>query len=66
MFYWCWCFYECTVLNKKVNVAHNTVLGKIGFGFIPENTNTILTPHVGSLLLAKVLILDLVVRLIEG
>ena len=40
---------ECTVLNKKVNVAHNTVLGKIGFGFIPENTNTILTPHVGSL-----------------
>ena len=36
MFYWCWCVIECTVLNKKVNVAHNTVLGKIGFGFIPE------------------------------
>ena len=27
---------ECTVLNNKVNVAHNTVLGKIGFG---EGTN---------------------------
>ncbi|OUW59412.1 MAG: hypothetical protein CBD59_00870 [Alphaproteobacteria bacterium TMED199] len=46
-------FIECTVLNKKVNVAHNTVLGKIGFGFIPENTNTILTPHVGSLIIGK-------------
>ena len=42
---------ECTVLNKKVNVAHNTVLGKIGFGFIPENSNTILTPHVGGLII---------------
>jgi len=44
---------ECSVLNKKVNVAHNTVLGKIGFGFIPENTNTILTPHVGSLVIGE-------------
>ncbi len=44
---------ECTILNQKVNIAHNTVLGKIGFGFIPENTNTILTPHVGSLIIGE-------------
>ncbi len=44
---------ECTILNQKVNVSHNTVLGKIGFGFIPENTNTFLTPHVGSLIIGE-------------
>ena len=44
---------ECTEINKKVIVAHNTVLGKIGFGFIPETTKTCLTPHVGGLIIGE-------------
>ncbi len=44
---------ECTFLNEKVTVAHNTVLGKIGFGFIPNKTKTILTPHIGGLVIGK-------------
>ena len=42
---------ECSVLNKKVTVAHNTVLGKIGFGFVPETSKTTLTPHIGGLII---------------
>ena len=44
---------EYSVLNKKVVVAHNTILGKIGFGFIPETTKTTLTPHVGGLIIGE-------------
>jgi len=44
---------ECSVLNKKVTVAHNTVLGKIGFGFIPETSKTTLTPHIGGLIIGE-------------
>ena len=44
---------ECTVIDKKVIVAHNTVLGKIGFGFIPDNNYTSLTPHVGGLIIGE-------------
>ena len=44
---------ECSVLNKKVTVAHNTVLGKIGFGFIPQTSKTTLTPHIGGLIIGE-------------
>ena len=44
---------ECSVLNEKVTVAHNTVLGKIGFGFIPETSKTTLTPHIGGLIIGE-------------
>ena len=44
---------ECSVLNKKVNVGHNTVLGKTGFGFIPETSKTTMTPHVGGLIIGE-------------
>ncbi len=44
---------EYTVLNRKVIVSHNTVLGKIGFGFIPETTQTTLTPHIGGLIIGE-------------
>ena len=44
---------ECTIINKKVIVAHNTILGKIGFGFIPETNKTSLTPHVGGLIIGE-------------
>ena len=40
---------ECTILDKKVTIAHNSVLGKIGFGFIPNKNKTSLTQHIGGL-----------------
>ena len=46
-------FIECTTLNEKVRVSHNTVLGKIGFGFIPDQNKTILTPHIGGLVIGE-------------
>ena len=44
---------ECAVINKKVIISHNTVLGKIGFGFVPETTDTSLTPHIGGLIIGE-------------
>ena len=44
---------ECTTLNKNVNVSHNTVLGKIGFGFVPNKNKTSLTPHIGGLVIGE-------------
>jgi len=46
-------FIECSTLSKNVNVSHNTVLGKIGFGFIPNKNETYLTPHIGGLLIGE-------------
>ena len=42
-------FIECTTIDKKVSIYHNTVLGKIGFGFIPKKTKTSIMPHIGGL-----------------
>ena len=44
---------ECTTLNKNVTVSHNTVLGKIGFGFVPDKNKTSLTPHIGGLVIGE-------------
>jgi len=44
---------ECSILNNKVKVAHNSILGKIGFGFIPNSTKTTLIPHVGGLIIGE-------------
>ena len=46
-------FIECTTLSEKVNVSHNTVLGKTGFGFIPNKNKTNLTPHIGGLVIGE-------------
>ena len=46
-------FIECSTLSEKVSVYHNTVLGKIGFGFIPDENHTNLTPHIGGLLIGE-------------
>ena len=46
-------FIECATLSKNVNVFHNTVLGKIGFGFFPNKNKTNLTPHIGGLVIEE-------------
>ena len=40
---------ECTIISNMVTIAHNTVLGKTGFGFTPNKNKTSLTPHIGGL-----------------
>ena len=44
---------ECTVMNNNISVSHNSVLGKIGFGFTPNRDKTHLTPHIGALEIGK-------------
>ena len=46
-------FIECTNLGKNVKIYHNSVLGKIGFGFIPDKYETNLTPHIGGLVIGE-------------
>ena len=44
---------ECTIINDKVIISSNTVVGKSGFGFIPNKTKTELTPHIGGVLIGE-------------
>ncbi|MDA1135515.1 MAG: UDP-3-O-(3-hydroxymyristoyl)glucosamine N-acyltransferase [Proteobacteria bacterium] len=41
-------FIECSHILEQVVIHPNTVIGKSGFGFIPNKSDTILTPHIGS------------------
>ena len=44
---------EYTIINDKVIISSNTVVGKSGFGFIPNKTKTELTPHIGGVLIGE-------------
>ena len=46
-------FIECSHILKKVIIHPNTVIGKSGFGFIPNKSHTTLTPHIGSVLIGN-------------
>jgi len=46
-------FIECTIIGENVKIYHNSVLGKIGFGFIPDKYKTNLTPHIGGLIIGE-------------
>jgi UDP-3-O-[3-hydroxymyristoyl] glucosamine N-acyltransferase len=46
-------FIECSLISKKVVIHPNTVIGKSGFGFIPNKSDTTLTPHIGSVLIGN-------------
>ncbi len=39
---------ECTILDEKVTINHNSVIGKYGFGFIPFEENTKIFNHIGG------------------
>ena len=41
-------FIECAFIGRHVIISPNTVIGKTGFGFTPNKSKTILTPHVGA------------------
>ena len=42
---------ECSILEDRVKVFSNSVLGKVGFGFMPNDYKTSLMPHIGGLVI---------------
>ena len=44
---------EFSILDDSVKISSNSVLGKAGFGFVPNDYDTALMPHVGSLLIGE-------------
>ena len=44
---------ECTIIDKKVTISSNTVIGKSGFGFIPNKSKTHLIPHIGGVFIGE-------------
>ena len=44
---------ECSFLEDRVKVSANSVLGKVGFGFVPNDFKTSLMPHIGGLLIGE-------------
>ena len=46
-------FIEFSILGDDVNIAPNTVIGKLGFGFIPDKSNTFIIPHIGAVIIGN-------------
>ena len=44
-------FIEFSILGDDVKIAPNTVIGKLGFGFIPDKSNTFIIPHIGAVII---------------
>lgn len=44
---------ECSIIKDKVKISSNTVVGKPGFGFIPNKSKTYLTPHIGGVFIGE-------------
>ncbi len=44
---------EYTIIKNKVIISSNTVIGKSGFGFIPNKSKTFLTPHIGGVFIGE-------------
>ena len=45
--------FEFTIIKDKVKILPNTVIGKSGFGFIPNKSKTYLTPHIGGVFIGE-------------
>ena len=46
-------FMECSIIDNDVNILHNSVIGKPGFGFVPNKSETTLIPHIGAVYIGK-------------
>ena len=44
-------FIEFSIIGDDVKIAPNTVIGKLGFGFIPDKSNTFIIPHIGAVII---------------
>ena len=46
-------FIQCAFIGSNVVMSPNSVVGKTGFGFIPNKSETILTPHIGAVIIGN-------------
>ena len=46
-------FIEYSIIGDNVRISSNSVIGKNGFGFIPNNINTSITPHLGAVIIGN-------------
>ena len=46
-------FIQCAYIGNDVEIAANSVIGKAGFGFIPNKSKTMLTPHIGAIIIGN-------------
>tara|TARA_X000000950_G_scaffold141429_1_gene175541 strand:+ start:3046 stop:4101 length:1056 start_codon:yes stop_codon:yes gene_type:complete len=44
---------EYSIIEDRVKVSSNSVLGKVGFGFVPNDYKTSLMPHIGGLVIRE-------------
>ena len=44
-------FIEFAIIGDEVIIAPNSVIGKLGFGFIPDKSNTSIIPHIGAVVI---------------
>ena len=46
-------FIENSIIGDNVRISSNSVIGKNGFGFIPNKINTSITPHLGAVIIGN-------------
>ncbi|MDC0531476.1 UDP-3-O-(3-hydroxymyristoyl)glucosamine N-acyltransferase, partial [Alphaproteobacteria bacterium] len=46
-------YIECSIMGNDVVIAPNTVIGKLGFGFVPDKSNTFIIPHIGAVIIGN-------------
>ncbi len=46
-------FIQCCIIGINVRISANSVIGKNGFGFIPNKSNTSLTSHLGAVIIGN-------------
>ena len=46
-------YIECSIIGKNVRISPNSVIGKNGFGFIPNKSSTTITPHIGGIIIGN-------------
>ena len=46
-------FIECSIIGNNVRISSNSVIGKNGFGLIPNNINTSITSHLGAVIIGN-------------
>ena len=44
-------YIEFSIVGNDVVIAPNTVIGKLGFGFVPDKSNTFIIPHIGAVVI---------------
>ena len=46
-------YIQFSIIGDDVVISPNTVIGKLGFGFIPDKSNTFIIPHIGAVIIGN-------------